>query len=119
MDNDNQFTLLTQRHTTQGAHDMTTLFGGSLHSALVHAVTRYDERQSKGKRYNHYALAQYLKRVDDICQDVKRGAPIRSAIVAGMTGSLLSACLKAASEAPATRDELSGFGKGWAYQPHA
>jgi hypothetical protein len=32
------------------------MFGGTVRSALTHALTRYDERQSKGKRYNHYAL---------------------------------------------------------------
>jgi hypothetical protein len=91
------------------------MFGGTVDRALAHAVTRYDERQSKKPHYNHYALAQYLRRVDDICQDIKAGAPVRAAIVAGMTGPLLNACLKAVGEAPATRDELSGLGK-YTYQ---
>src|SRR4051812_10439870 len=39
------------------------LFGGTIRSALTHAATRYDVRQSKGKRYNVYALAQYLARI--------------------------------------------------------
>jgi len=42
---------------------MTKLFGGSIHSALVHAVTEYDRRESKKRYYNHYALGQYLARV--------------------------------------------------------
>lgn len=87
------------------------LFGGTVRAALVHAVTQYDIRQSRGKRYNPYALAQYLRRVDDICSDIASGAPVRAAIVAGMSGSLLQTCLKAVGEAPATNDELSGFGK--------
>lgn len=92
------------------------MFGGTVRSALVHAVTQYDIRQARGKRYNVYALAQYLNRVDDICQDIAAGATPRAAIVAGMTGPLLACCLKAIGEA-ATRDEMSGFGKGYTYQP--
>lgn len=91
------------------------MFGGSVERALAHAVTRYDERQSKTKHYNRYALGQYLRRVDDIVQDIAAGAPVRAAIVAGMTGPLLNACLKAVGEQPATRDELSGLGK-YTYQ---
>lgn len=91
------------------------MFGGTVESALTHAVTRYDERQSRTKHYNHYALAQYLRRVDEICADIKAGAPVRAAICAGVTGPLLNACLKAVGEAPATRDELSGLGR-YTYQ---
>ena len=94
------------------------MFGGTVERALVHAVTQYDIRQSRGKRYNHYALGQYLRRVEDIVADIANGATPRAAIVAGMTGSLLNACLKAVGEAPATRDEMSGLGK-YTYQPAA
>lgn len=94
------------------------LFGGSLSSALVHAATRYDERQSRGKRYNHYALAQYLRRIDEVCADVAAGADTRAAIAAAFTGPLLNVMLKAASLEPATRAELTGAGK-YTYQPVA
>jgi hypothetical protein len=92
------------------------MFGGTVRSALVHAVTQYDVRQARGKRYNRYAVGQYLRRVDDICDDIAKGAQPRAAIVAGMTGSLLACCLKAVGEAAPTRDELNGTGK-YTYQP--
>jgi hypothetical protein len=87
------------------------LFGGTVRSALVHAATRYDERQAKGKRYNRYALGQYLARIDDVCRDIANGATPRDAIVAGFTGPLLNAMLKAIHADSASRDELSGRGK--------
>jgi hypothetical protein len=93
------------------------LFGGTIRSALIHAATRYDVRQSKGKRYNHYALGQYFARIDDICADIDNGANPRDAIVAGVTGPLLNCFLKAIHADTASRDELTGLGKGWTYQP--
>ena len=92
------------------------LFGGTVRSALVHAVTQYDIRQARGKRYNPYALAQYLGRVDDIMTDIGKGATPRAAVSAGMTGALLACCLKAIGEAAPTRDELTGAGRH-TYQP--
>lgn len=92
------------------------LFGGTIHNALVHAATRYDERQSKGKRYNHYALAQYFGRIDEIDQDIARGAEPRAAICAAFTGPLLNAMLKAIDAELATRDELTGAGR-YTYKP--
>jgi hypothetical protein len=92
------------------------MFGNDIHTALVHAATRYDNRQSKGKRYNVYALGQYLIRIDDVCADIERGAEPRAAIVAAFSGPLLNAFLKAIETAPATRDEMTGLGK-YTYQP--
>jgi hypothetical protein len=92
------------------------LFGGSIRTALIHAATRYDVRQSKGKRYNQYALAQYFMRIDEVCADIERGATPRAAIVAAFSGSLLSAMLKAALVDAATADECTGLGK-LTYQP--
>ena len=91
------------------------MFGGTVRSALVHAVTQHDIRQARGKRYNVYALAQYLARVDDICSDIAKGATPRAALCNGMTGPLLAHCLKAIGEAAPTRDELTGLGK-YTYQ---
>jgi hypothetical protein len=95
------------------------LFGGTIRTALVHAATRYDVRQSKGKRYNVYALAQYLTRIDDVCADIANGAAPRDAIVAGFSGPLLNAMLKAVFSDKATHNEIIGYGKGWTYQPAA
>lgn len=91
---------------------------GTIRSALVHAATRYDVRQSKGKRYNHYALAQYLRRIDEVCADIEAGATPRAAIIAAFTGSLQTAMLKAVHEAPGTRDDITGAGRV-VYQPVA
>ena len=95
----------------------TRLFGGSIKTALVHAATRYDAQQAKGKRYNHYALGRYFLRIDEVCADIDNGATPRDAIVAAFTGSLLNVMLKAVKAEKATRDELTGTGKGWSYRP--
>lgn len=93
------------------------LFGGTIHAALIHAATAYDRRQASGKRYNPYALAQYFARIEEIESDIAKGAPPRAALCAAFTGPLLTAMLKAINETPPTRDELSGAGKPWTYQP--
>jgi predicted membrane-bound mannosyltransferase len=70
------------------------------HSELVTAVTRFDRKQEeraakrKGGYYNHYALAQYLMRVDAVAADIERGANVRDAVCAGFTGALRDACLR-------------------------
>lgn len=93
------------------------MFGGTIHSALVHAATQYDIRQSRGKRYNAYALAQYFMRIDEVEQDTKAGADPRQALCAAFSGSLLNAMLKAIGATAPSRDELTGAGKAWTYQP--
>jgi hypothetical protein len=87
----------------------------NLHHTLVHAATAYDRRQSKSKRYNPYALAQYLARIDEVEQDVAAGAEPRAALCAAFTGSLLSTMLRAIEAPAATPAEL--MGAGWSYQP--
>lgn len=92
------------------------LFGGTIKTALIHAATRYDVRQARGKRYNCYALAQYFMRIDEVCDDIERGAEPRQALTAAFHGSLLATMLKAIGANEATRDELTGAGK-YVYQP--
>ena len=89
----------------------------NLHHTLIHAATAYDRRQSKGKRYNHYALAQYFARIDEVEKDIAAGAEVRAALCAAFTGSLLSAMLRAIKAPAATPAELMGC--GWSYQPIA
>lgn len=81
------------------------LFGGTIHSALVHAATQYDIRQARGKYHNPYALAQYLMRIDDIDKDIAAGAKPRAALLAAFSDRLLDAMLKAIGEPPFTLDE--------------
>ncbi len=86
------------------------MFGGTVRSALVHALTQYDVRQARGKRYNRYALAQYLNRIDQVCADIEAGAAVRAALVAGFSGALLDCALKAVNEPKHTREESYGLG---------
>ena len=87
------------------------LFGGTIRSALVHAVTQYDIRQSKGKYYNHYALGQYFKRIDDVMADIQNGASAIDAVKAGFHGPLLKSCLKAIGADKPAQGELTGEGR--------
>jgi len=81
---------------------------------LEHALTMYNERQSKKKSYNMYALGQYLQRIDLIMEDIRRGADVRKAIIHGFTGRLQDICLKAMGMEKAGDDEQPG---GVVYQP--
>ncbi len=86
---------------------MTKLFGGTVHSALVHAATEYDRKESSKKGYNHYALAIYLGRIQDVDKDIAAGTSVRDALLAGFTGRLLDRLLVAVGEPKFTREEMS------------
>ncbi len=90
-----------------------------LESLLAHAVTEYDRKQAAraGKRsyYNPYALAQYLARVTEIITDIKVGAPIRAAIVAGFEDRILDFVLRRIGESRAIDTELNTG--NWTYTP--
>ena len=94
---------------------------GTLESALVHAVTKLDRRdevralRSMRGYHNRYALPQYLQRIDEVLADVEAGASVREALVAGFSGRLLDACLKAVDELKATDSEINGG--SWVYEP--
>jgi len=83
---------------------------------LVHVVTEYDRKQQGKRGYNPYALPQYLARVQEVLEDIKNGANVREAIVAGFLGRLQDVCLKAVGEAKGTDDEARGSG-AWSYSP--
>jgi len=70
----------------------------NLHHRLLHAVTEYDRKQEKRKGYNHYALAQYIGRLQEIEKDIAAGMSVREALVSGFNGRLLDILLKAAGE---------------------
>lgn len=80
---------------------MTTI----LRAKLVSALTQYDVRQAAKPGYNPHALAQYLARIDDVIADIEAGADVRAAIVAGFSGRLATAALKAAGLGAITRNE--------------
>lgn len=75
---------------------------------LVHAATAYDRRRAKGKRYNYYALGQYLMRIDQVCADIAKGASPREALIRAFSDRLLDAMLKGIGESPHTREEKHG-----------
>lgn len=85
---------------------MTKLFGGTLHNALVHAATAYDRKESTKRYYNHYALAQYLMRIDEVEADIVKGTAPRQALLAAFNDRLLDHMLKAIGEPKFTRDEM-------------
>lgn len=66
-------------------------------SALEHAVTAWDRKQSARKGYNHYALGIYLRRVDEVMEDVEAGMPMEQALRRGFNDRLLDHLLKALS----------------------
>lgn len=90
------------------------MFGGSIHTALVHAATQYDIRQSKGKRYNPYAMAQYLLRIDEVEADIAAGAKPRAALCAAFSGQLLDVMLHAIDEQKHSENEKT---TSWTYRP--
>lgn len=77
-------------------------------SKLKRAATEYDSKQARKKFYNPYALGQYFERIDEIGNDIRGGASIRSAIVAGFSGPLLNAMLRSVGEPKATDDDNRG-----------
>lgn len=92
------------------------LFGGTIHSALVHAATAYDRRREGKPGHNIYALAQYLARIEQVESDIGAGAPVRAAILAAFSDRLLDAMLTAVGEPKFKPGEPK---HGWAYQPVA
>lgn len=85
---------------------------------LTGAVIAFDQKQkakaAKNSRayHNVYALPQYLARVDDVMDDVKKGASVSAAVNAGFTpGPLRNACRKALG-LPKDDVEAAGSYKG-------
>lgn len=88
----------------------------NIHDSLVHAVTEYDRKESTKRGYNRYALPQYIGRIQEIDEDLKNGADLRSALVAAFCGKrLLDSCLKAVG-LPKSTDQDKDDGR-WYYVP--
>lgn len=88
-----------------------------LRASLVHGLTRYDRRRVNRRDYNPYALAQYLARIDEIMEDIDRGATPRAAVIAAFSGQLCDVALKAIGEAPAGREEATAWKPTATYTP--
>ncbi len=79
-----------------------------LKDKLSIALINYDGKQSKKRGYNCHALPIYLQRLDEVIEDIQNGASVRSAIVAGYSGRLAAALLKAAGESEYTEKDARG-----------
>lgn len=75
-------------------------------SALIHALTEYDRKQSTKRFYNPHALGIYFQRVNAVCADIERGATPRAALLAGFNDRLLDVCLRAIGESKSTPDDV-------------
>lgn len=75
---------------------------------LIHTLTAYDQKQSTKRGYNPYALGQYFQRIDEIIADIDAGAAPRQAIIAGFSGRLADACLRAVGLPASTDQENRG-----------
>ena len=82
----------------------------NLREKMIHAATVYDEKQSRKPGFNRYALPQYIERINDIDADIRKGADVREAIVAGFSGRLATAMLKAAGLTAYTEKEARSGG---------
>ena len=87
----------------------------NIKDSLVSLLTRFDERESKKKNYNRYALGIYLQRADSVLKDIEMGAKTRAAIVAGFNGRLGDFILRGLKLPVTTEQEQ--IGGGWAYRP--
>jgi alkyl hydroperoxide reductase subunit AhpC len=72
---------------------------------LVHAVTEHDRKAAKGKRYNMWALPQYLRAIDEAMFLIDDGLSVRAALCQHFSGRLLDAVLKAVGETKSTDAE--------------
>jgi hypothetical protein len=72
---------------------------------ILHAVTEFDRRASTRKGHNPHALSIYFERVAQICEDIDNGADEREAILAGFSGRVADACLKAIGLPISTTEE--------------
>ena len=98
-------------------------YTSDIRKRLSEALEEYDDKQAdkamssgKPRSWNPNALRIYLQQVNYIMDDIERGADPRSAITAGMTGSVLSYVLRKLKMRPPSRDEYTGAGR-MVYRP--
>lgn len=83
-----------------------------LHHTLARALTHYHNANKRRKDYCQQQYAESLERLQEVIDDIQRGATVKPAIVAGFTGPLRNVCLTAAGETWSSEDWV-----GWEYQP--
>lgn len=62
---------------------------------LTHAVTDHDRKLMRRKGWNSYAIAHYLRGVQEVESAVDGGMDLRKALTHNFCGRLLDVCLKA------------------------
>jgi len=72
---------------------------------LLNVLTAHDIKESKGKRYNPYALGQYFQALDRASRYVAMGHDLRLALLNCFNGRLLDKLLKAAELPVSTKEE--------------
>lgn len=73
---------------------------------LISAATQYDEKQSKKKYYNPYALGIYFQTIDSVMIDIENGFTPRQALIRRMCDRFLTHMLKSIGEPDFTREEI-------------
>jgi hypothetical protein len=68
----------------------------NLKDKLISAATRFDERNSRRRGWNPYALAQYFAAIDGICNAMDSGLSVQSAIARFTNDRFRDILLKAA-----------------------
>lgn len=76
-----------------------------LHQKLFLALTKYDQRESRKRFHNPYAMGHYCIALQHADKLMAAGRTPRQAILGTFCGRLLDTCLRAIGEAPATSDE--------------
>jgi len=66
----------------------------NIRQQLAHVVTRYDRKRYGKRGYNPYALGLYLKRSDEVAEQVAKGADLEAAIRSGFNDRLRDHVLK-------------------------
>ena len=78
------------------------------HAKLLNALTTYDEKQSRKKFYNRYALGQYCAALSKVQKHCDRGADLRVALLNCFNGKLLDTLLRAVALEVSTEGEVLG-----------
>ena len=75
---------------------MTKELLAELKAKLINAATEHDQKEKKKRSYNPHALAQYMQRIDQVCDEIEKGADVAAELGRGFTGSLLKKLAKVA-----------------------
>ena len=81
----------------------------TLRRKMIHTVTMYDQKESKKKYYNKWALPQYIRGVND-AYAMMPDKGVRTALMKVFNNRLLNNLLKAVGEPKITKEEKIQYG---------